>query len=245
MEVPLSITTSPNGPYDDGLGPDGYLSYRYRGTDPNHRDNRGLAFAMREALPLVYFFGLAPGRYLALWPALIVQKDDATLTFSVALDDVAHAGLPQGMAASEAGDIRRQYVTTLARRRVHQQAFRERVLRAYRGQCALCHLKHTELLEAAHIVSDSEEGEPVVSNGLALCRLHHGAFDRFFLGVRPDYVIEVRPDVLHEEDGPTLKHAIQGMHGRRIMLPRRRADRPEKELLEVRYGRFLERARAG
>jgi hypothetical protein len=29
------------------------------------------------------------------------------------------------------------------------------------------------------------------------------------------------------------------------MLPRRRADRPEKELLEVRYGRFLEKARAG
>lgn len=246
MDVPLSITTSPNGPYDDGLGPDGYLSYRYRGTDPNHRDNRGLAFAMRESLPLVYFFGLVPGRYLALWPALIVAARPEELTFSVALDDAAHATVSGAMEGAEAGDIRRQYITTLARRRVHQRAFRERVLRAYRSQCALCHLKHGELLDAAHIVPDAEEeGEPVVSNGLALCRLHHGAFDRFFLGVRPDYVIEVRPDVLEEEDGPTLKHAIQGLHGKRIILPRRPEDRPEPELLEVRYGRFREKARAG
>ena len=85
----------------------------------------------------------------------------------------------------------------------------------------------------------------MVSNGLALCQLHHGAFDRFFLGVRPDYVIEVRPDVLEEEDGPTLKHAIQGLHGTRIMVPRRREDRPAAELLEARYRRFREKAGVG
>ena len=80
--------------------------------------------------------------------------------------------------------------------------FRERVLEAYRHQCALCHLKHDELLDAAHIIPDADpEGEPVVSNGLALCRLHHSAFDKFFIGVRPDYRIEVRPDLLEEEDG--------------------------------------------
>jgi putative restriction endonuclease len=40
MEAPLSLTTSPRGPYDDTLGPDGLLNYRYRGTDPEHIDNR-------------------------------------------------------------------------------------------------------------------------------------------------------------------------------------------------------------
>lgn len=41
-QMPLSITTTPDGPYDDSSGPDGLLLYRYRGTDPQHRDNSGL-----------------------------------------------------------------------------------------------------------------------------------------------------------------------------------------------------------
>ena len=35
-QMPLSITTTPEGPYDDIPGPDGVLLYRYRGTDPQH-----------------------------------------------------------------------------------------------------------------------------------------------------------------------------------------------------------------
>src|SRR5450759_1993897 len=41
LDLPLSITTAPKGPYDDSLSPDGYLLYRYRGRDPYHRDNVG------------------------------------------------------------------------------------------------------------------------------------------------------------------------------------------------------------
>ena len=67
----------------------------------------------------------------------------------------------------------------------------------YAERCALCRLRHLELLDAAHITPDSDaEGEPVISNCVALCKLHHAAFDRFFFAIRPDYVIEVRPSVL-------------------------------------------------
>ena len=129
---------------------------------------------------------------------------------------------------------------------LHQRAFRERVLLAYRNQCALCRLRHIELLDAAHIVPDTEpEGEPVVRNGIALCRLHHAAFDRFFLAVRPDRIIEVRPDILEESDGPTLQHAIQGLHGQPIVLPKRLTDQPAVQFLSERYERFLEVATAG
>jgi hypothetical protein len=60
MSLPLSITTAPvvaghDRPYEDELGPDGFLRYRYRGTDSRHRDNVGLRTAMSERLPLVYF----------------------------------------------------------------------------------------------------------------------------------------------------------------------------------------------
>ena len=146
----------------------------------------------------------------------------------------AHSPLPSRSICKLASE---ETWNGLARRRLHQRAFRERVLLAYRNQCALCRLRHSELLDAAHIVPNAEpEGEPVVRNDIALCRLHHAAFDRFFLAVRPDRIIEVRRDILKESDGPTLQHAIQGLHGQPIVLPRRSEEQPAIEFL---YERFL------
>ncbi len=63
--------------------------------------------------------------------------------------------------------------------RVHQARFRGRVLPAYTSQCTICRLKEIRLLDAAHIVSDSEVlGEPTITNGLSLCAIHHRAFDQ-------------------------------------------------------------------
>lgn len=242
-EAPLSITTAPAGPYDDSFGPDGLLRYRYRGRDPQHPDNRRLRLAMERRLPLIYLHGIVPGKYLAAWPVFVVADDPAGLAFSVAVDDAAYLGLRPTVAHSgvheDADSARRVYVTAAVRVRLHQRAFRERVLEAYQRQCAFCRLRHEELLDAAHIVPDTEPaGEPVVRNGLALCTLHHAAFDRYFLGLRPDYVLEVRPDILQEDDGPTLVHAIQALHGTRIIVPRRRDLQPARELVEIRYQHF-------
>ena len=95
-----------------------------------------------------------------------------------------------------------------------------------------------ELLDAAHIKEDADGGEPVVPNGLAMCAIHHRSFDANLLAVRDDFKVELRPDILAETDGPTLRHALQGLQGALILLPRRRAERPNVELLEERYERF-------
>ena len=58
-------------------------------------------------------------------------------------------------------------------------------------------------------------------------KLHHAAFDRHFLTVRPDYTIEVRRSILEEEDGPMLLHGLKGMHDRPIYLPRELSLLPE------------------
>jgi putative restriction endonuclease len=246
MALPLSITTVADGPYEDAFGPS-VLRYRYRGRDPNHRDNVGLRELIRQREPLVYFHALIRGKYLAVWPVFVVNDDPASLTFSVAVDDALTLRLGADMssiAEDAAADIRRGYITTTIKQRIHQAAFRERVIDAYRQQCALCRLKHEELLDAAHILPDADpEGEPVVPNGIALCKLHHAAFDRFFLSVRPDYTIEIRRDVLHESDGPMLKHGLQGMHGQLIQLPSRTSLRPNIDLLARRHRRFLELAK--
>lgn len=240
-EAPLSITTIPGGPYPDAM--EGrFLRYSYRGTDPRHPDNVGLRRALQGRVPLVLFYRLRPGFYTCAKPVLIVGDDPANLRFSVAVDDLALliADSSGSRVSEDRAEIRREYVTATFRRRLHQQAFREQILEAYREQCSLCRLRHRELLDAAHIVADAEdEGDPVVSNGLALCKLHHAAFDNFFLTVRPDYTIEVRRSILEESDGPMLLHGLKQMHDQPIQLPHSVADRPDQARLESRYERFL------
>jgi putative restriction endonuclease len=245
-ELPLSITTIPGGPYDDVVGADSrVITYRYRGTDPQHADNRGLRVAMQRQTPLVYLYRVRPGQYLATFPVYIVGDHPADLAFHVQVDDVQQLFAPEVAAtpaiAEDRAEIRREYVTSLVRRRLHQQAFRARVLEAYRTQCALCRLRHQELLDAAHIIGDTEaEGDPVVSNGLSLCKLHHAAFDRHFLTVRPDYRIEVRQSVLDEEDGPMLLHGLKEMNERAILLPSQVSLQPDRDRLASRYAMFRE-----
>ncbi len=245
-ELPLSITTIARGPYADSFDSSaGSLSYSYRRLSgpAEHRDNVGLRQAMTERIPLVYFHSLEPGAYVAAYPAFVVGDDEGQRLFTVQVDDMSAAfaqgtGLP-GISDS-AAEARRAYVTRSVRQRLHQVLFRQRVISAYQQRCALCSLRHQELLDAAHITPDSDpEGEPVVSNGVALCKLHHAAFDRFFFTIRPDYAVEVRPSILSEHDGPMLVVGLQQIHGRTILLPRRSGDRPDPGRLERRYAEFL------
>ncbi|MDF1500081.1 MAG: HNH endonuclease [Anaerolineales bacterium] len=81
-------------------------------------------------------------------------------------------------------------------------------------------MRHRQLLDAAHIIPDVEaRGDPTVSNGLALCKLHHAAFDSFMIGISPDCEVFVWENILHEVDGPILVHSLQGWHGQAILLP--------------------------
>lgn len=77
-----------------------------------------------------------------------------------------------------------------------------------------------------------------MKNGISLCKLHHAAFDKLFLGIRPDYVVVIRHDVLNETDGPMLRHGLQGLHNSKLMLPRKIDLRPDPNLLERRWQRF-------
>ena len=240
LDYPLTISTAPPqvgkpAPYSDAWNREGFLEYRYRGTDPRHPDNVGLAAAMQRKLPLIYFHGLTPGHYLAACPAYVVGDDRNALTFTVAADTFEVTSVDDALEIT----ARRRYTTRLVRQRLHQADFRLRVLAAYRQQCAMCRLRHAELLDAAHIMGDTDPlGEPAVSNGLALCKLHHAAFDNQIVGIRPDLVIEVRRDVLDERDGPMLLHGLQGMSGRLIAVPTRQEWKPQPSLLEQRYDAF-------
>lgn len=233
LSAALTIRTGYAAPYDDGVGPDGTLRYKWRGTDPSHSDNRALREAMARQVPLAYFAPVAKGVYEAIYPVYLVEEDRDRHEFAVDIGE----RLGQPDSASDA--LERRYTRRLALQRLHQVVFRPRVLRAYESRCALCRLGHLPLLDAAHILPDHHErGEPVVPNGLAMCKIHHAAYDANIIGIRPDRVVEVRDDILTEIDGPMLRHGLQEMHGQRIQLPRSRRDHPDPSRLEERYEEF-------
>ena len=245
LELPLSITTTTNSPYSDTLTEDGLLRYSYWGTDPYHRDNVGLRKAMIQGVPLIYFLGVEKGKYLAEWPVFIESDHPESLYVNVSIDKrstLLNEGSQAPDQVADAEDLyRRKYATSEAIVRLHQGEFRIRVLTAYKEQCAFCRLRHQQLLDAAHIIPDNEEGgEPVVPNGLSLCKIHHSAFDQNIIGLNPEYKIVVREDILEEIDGPMLKYGIQRMHGQEIILPSRRKDWPDRERIEMRFKRFKE-----
>lgn len=234
----LTIHTSFDSPYDDyDDEARDRLIYRYRGTDPEHPDNVALRRARDLGRPLLYLIAVEPGLYEPVFPALVVGDRPEDLAFEIVTDV-----LGRELAADEDPLVNlglKAYATQIVKKRLHQQRFRYVVLRAYRSRCTMCRLGHTLLLDAAHILPDREERSlPEVPNGLALCRIHHGAYDIGILGIAPDYKIHLRPDVLEEKDGPMLRHGLQAMHGQIISVPRSTVLKPNPDFLSIRFERF-------
>jgi putative restriction endonuclease len=233
----LSVQTSADSPYDDSHDVEaGRFVYKYRGTDPAHPDNAALRRAMQYQRPLLYLFAVDPGVYDAILPVFITGDDPANLEFTLMADQVSAL---QHISNEALVVPRREYVTRAVMQRLHQQRFRRMVLGAYRNQCAICRLRHVELLDAAHILPDRDpRGEPVISNGLGLCKIHHSAYDVHILGIDPDARVHIRTDILDEVDGPMLRHGLQEVHGSVLLLPRNEGQRPNRDFLAERFDRF-------
>ena len=109
-----------------------------------------------------------------------------------------------------------------------------------RNQCSLCRLRQIGLLDAAHILADKEDlVDPIIQNGLSLCKIHHAAFDKNIIGISPDYKVKVRRDILEEIDGPMLKYGLQSMNNLGLILPRNSKDYSYRDRLDFRFNKFL------
>lgn len=224
-------------PYADAEGSDGLQRYQYRGNDPEHPENRALRRAHEDGLPLIWFVGIAPSLYQPIYPVWIAGDEPTELQFALALDEGQRLITP----GAAVGVDTKRYVERTNRIRLHQPMFRARVLAAYRSRCTVCQLRHAQLLDAAHIISDTKpHGDPVVPNGLSMCKIHHAAFDSNILGVRPDLSVHIRQDILDEIDGPMLRYGLQRMHNARLTAPFVRLAKPDPERLEERYSEFLD-----
>lgn len=242
----LTVVTAPRvsgraPAYDDEVAADdrGWFGYRYEGTDPQTWTNVAVRRAMELQRPIIYLYGITKGVYEPIFPVYVTADNPSRLTFHLQAD--------RPLAVADLVDVtdygaapRREYMTVTTKKRLHQHRFRELVLSAYRRQCAMCHLKHVRLLDAAHIIADHDDrGLPEVPNGLALCKIHHSAYDENILGISPDLLVHVREDILHEIDGPMLEDGLKGMAGRRIQVPRGVELKPNPDFLDERFKRFI------
>lgn len=224
-----------------------HFRYDFEKGGPKTHGNALLRHAWEEGIPIIYFFPLRPPsyqrppRYQAIVPAFIVGWDPVAAECRVCPRNLALGSpmIDQKLPSLSESDVERRYHMRLTRQRLHQSLFREVVLDAYGGQCAISGLPERTLLDAAHIVEDGDEklGQPTVQNGLPLSNIHHKAYDSDLIGIDPDYRVHVSERLLELHDGPMLD-ALKGVDGSRIRLPGRRRDRPDPQRLEHRFERF-------
>lgn len=215
---------------------DELVDYAFMGDDPNAADNRWLREAAEAQIPIIYFLGVAPQRWMTIWPTYIADWSAAELKARLAFGAPAQAKI--SAAVPEAPE--RRYGLRQVRQRLHQATFREAVLSAYEGRCAFTGLPEPRLLDAAHIIADGDDdmGQPIVPNGLPMSKLHHAAFDANLIGIDPDFRIHVSPQLLSMNDGPMFEQGLKALDGKVLRSPRRVEDRPDRERLERRFADF-------
>jgi len=118
----------------------------------------------------------------------------------------------------------------LTRVRLGQGAFRVMITDAYGRKCAVTGEKTLPVLDAAHIKPYEKSGPHFISNGLLLRTDIHKLFDKGYLTITKDYIIEISRKIKEEFDNGRDYYKY---HGKSLVtLPPRHIDRPSKEFIE-------------
>ncbi len=119
---------------------------------------------------------------------------------------------------------------------VRDAAFRRNLVSFYDRHCAFCRLRivsdnNENIIDGAHIKPFSEFRDDRYTNGLALCKNHHWAFDRGWFSIDDHYRIVVAADRF-KEDPPVDSRAMREFHGEEIYLPDDEGFYPSPESLQ-------------
>jgi putative restriction endonuclease len=148
------------------LGESGVV-YSFMGKDPDAPQNSWLLEAAELRIPIVYFVGIKPSLYQPIFPAFLADWSPHQLNVRIVFTPALGASVRSPFPVDNED---RRYAMRLVKQRLHQEQFREALIEAYQGRCAISGLAEPCLLDAAHIIPDPEEqlGQPIVPNGLPL-----------------------------------------------------------------------------
>lgn len=145
------------------------------------------------------------------------------------------ATVPDEQIAAEVAEPRRQAIATV-RRMLRDIRFRSRILAAYNRQCAICGVQ-LRLLDAAHILPVEHPGSvDSTTNGVALCALHHRAYDRALVAFDETYRVHINEEAvaamqISGEAGGIAAFRAALRH--EIILPAAMADRPKEDFVRA------------
>lgn len=211
--------------------------YPFRGEnpDPNAAQNRYLLDAWEHRIPLLYFLEAERQRFVPAAAEIVKYEPEKSRVW------VSYTALDCSVKKFEVvGDaLERKYAEVTRKRRLHQRKFHKNVYAVYQGRCAISGLSEKLLLEAAHIIPDHRGGQPEVSNGLLLSAIHHKAFDANLIGITPSYRVEVSKRLLKQDSRQSgLLALLKKVNGKRIRLPDKKKNRPDRDFLGQRYKEF-------
>ena len=121
-------------------------------------------------------------------------------------------------------DARTKHFEGIIRRRGHPR-FRQALMRAYGGRCAITRCDTPEVLEGALIHPYRSEGTHHVSNGLLLRADLHTLFDLGQIGINSANMTVIVAE-------PLMRSSYRLLAGREIFLPDRPELRPEPDALD-------------
>ncbi len=137
-------------------------------------------------------------------------------------------------------DASDEIYTKVKVRGMQQRIFRQALLKAYGGRCALSGVGFSEMLDAAHIIPWSQCSPDLKMNprnGILMLCCYHRLFDIGILSIDEDYRV-----VFSNMTGVKLTNAdqalVSSLHGKDISLPKNKAFWPDKRLIRKRNERI-------
>ena len=128
----------------------------------------------------------------------------------------------------------RRYAVVSTRQAIRDRGFRNRVLQAYKYSCAMCGIQ-LSLIEGAHILPvEHPESTDGTDNGVALCALHHRAFDRALVTFDSRFRIRVNQKKIENLETQDLADGLASFTTAlrtTLALPADKHDRPDRRFI--------------
>jgi putative restriction endonuclease len=129
----------------------------------------------------------------------------------------------------------RKIIASTINKKLRDTSFKSRVLTAYGFECAFCGLQ-LKLIDAAHLVPVSyPKSSDETCNGIALCALHHRAFDKALVTLNEEYQVIMNQEELtklkksgHDGELPRFIKALKPI----IKVPPSVNDRPHIDYIK-------------
>jgi putative restriction endonuclease len=194
------------------------------GFEPCDKGNKEVAIAFRPDFFVDYVQSLEP----------LHDFGQSTKDLSI-LSEVAQN--PEiNVANIQIQNIARKTTVVSVSKRLRDVSFRKRVLTAYGFHCAVCGVQ-LKLVEAAHIIPvNHDNGTDETRNGIALCALHHKAYDQALITITDDYSVQINRSRVSDLQSQKLSDGLakfsQDLRPL-IILPPAVSDRPHVEYIRI------------